>query len=82
MLKIKRKNYHSSKTSLMSRTSKITLYMAFEPLWELASVHIFGLHPTACDPHLAPQTHHHSIWYRQSAQASLLRNKSPLWAYI
>lgn len=65
----------------MSRTSKITLHMAFEPLREVASVHTSGLCPTACDTHLAPQTHHLCIWYWQSAQASKLRNKSPLWTY-
>lgn len=42
----------------MSRTSKIILHMAFEPLSEVASVHTSGLRPTACDPHMAPQAHH------------------------
>lgn len=65
----------------MSRASKITLHMAFEPLREVASVHTSGLRPTACDTHLVPQTHHLRIWYRQSAQAFLLRNKSPLRTY-
>lgn len=42
----------------MSRTSKIILHMAFEALSEMVSVHTSGLRPTACDPHMAPQTHH------------------------